>query len=1064
MKLKAIFLKASRYITTTIALTFILILYFATTTGGLKFIFFLTNQLTPYTLQYQQLDGQLLHHIQAKELTISINQQSITLHQLQLKCHWLALLKKQSQQPIATLQTDYQNIDLSLQLFKNKHHYQLTAHSQQFYNTQGTLSLDNHQLILSIKNTQNIRDHQHADQHITMNGKLNLITKQWALNAKTKGINLARWLKLPTLLNANIQASGNPTETNIAHFTLNGLINHKPVNLKLQGQIKAPYSLSHLNTFHTVLHYDHTLLDAHETTAHQLIWHASIPNLSIIHPDTTGQLSANGKIAKNTIQLNVHLQHLHYNHLITKAVSLNFESQLNTTLNFHLKLHAKHISTTWGTYQSALLDIHGTPNNHTLAFTLAGQHGQHVMTTFQGKIASAKNSNNSPSINTVLTQWEKFIKNTHWTLTLKHLTVRYKQQLWNLSRHLTYPVLTLYPSQKISLSPSCFINHNAKIQSICLQANYQNWQHWKAQLQLQRFPLQGVTDYLKLPLKTKHQLSGTINLHKNQLFNGQFHLNAPKQTIISTHQIQHNPRLPLELWASLSGKIHDSQLTAHFNIHSQSNQVNAELQTTLPKTKTAKDFLAAFPHNLTKLKSTTILAIPKLSQLNPILPAMNKDVSQLSGNLDATIHFNKPLNTSTTTGHAKLTNGKIHLSDYGLNLTNIQINAKTVSTFNQPQIDLSASCDSGKGHLQLTGNMKYTRRNTNHLPKNQAHSTFKLSGKNFQILNLPDYQVIANPNLLLRLFHHKITIDGSVTIPKATLAPSNFQNAVQLPSDIQITTEQKHKATPYQLYSHIQLIAGKQVALKVLNIAGLINGQLSINISPHAPALANGVLTLANGKYDAYGQHLTITRGILSYTNSLLIEPALNIQAIKKINQENQATNAITSPLKQSGQYQVGVEVTGKLPHPKVSLYSNPSLDDTKTLSLLILGRLTSPTENNSDNAQLLLQAANALSLGNSSIGSISNTLKNTLGLNEFGLQTTNNSTSLQPTSTNTQNTSFILGKYLSPRLFLSYSVGLIDPINTVSVTYRLDRHWSAQTNSNTMGTGGDLIYQIDSD
>ena len=59
-------------------------------------------------------------------------------------------------------------------------------------------------------------------------------------------------------------------------------------------------------------------------------------------------------------------------------------------------------------------------------------------------------------------------------------------------------------------------------------------------------------------------------------------------------------------------------------------------------------------------------------------------------------------------------------------------------------------------------------------------------------------------------------------------------------------------------------------------------------------------------------------------------------------------------------------------------------------------------------------------------------------------------------------NTSLVLGKALSPKLFISYSVGLLEPINILRFNYKLTKHISLRTESNPNAQGIDVFYTIE--
>ena len=54
--------------------------------------------------------------------------------------------------------------------------------------------------------------------------------------------------------------------------------------------------------------------------------------------------------------------------------------------------------------------------------------------------------------------------------------------------------------------------------------------------------------------------------------------------------------------------------------------------------------------------------------------------------------------------------------------------------------------------------------------------------------------------------------------------------------------------------------------------------------------------------------------------------------------------------------------------------------------------------------------------------------------------------------------TAFVAGKYLSPKLFVSYATGLFENTNTFRARYSLTNKWTLQTESGTE-SGTDLLY-----
>ena len=55
-----------------------------------------------------------------------------------------------------------------------------------------------------------------------------------------------------------------------------------------------------------------------------------------------------------------------------------------------------------------------------------------------------------------------------------------------------------------------------------------------------------------------------------------------------------------------------------------------------------------------------------------------------------------------------------------------------------------------------------------------------------------------------------------------------------------------------------------------------------------------------------------------------------------------------------------------------------------------------------------------------------------------------------------------MLGKYLTPDLYVGYGVGLLNAVNTFNVKYRISRRLAFELTNSDRGTGADLIYIIE--
>ena len=119
-------------------------------------------------------------------------------------------------------------------------------------------------------------------------------------------------------------------------------------------------------------------------------------------------------------------------------------------------------------------------------------------------------------------------------------------------------------------------------------------------------------------------------------------------------------------------------------------------------------------------------------------------------------------------------------------------------------------------------------------------------------------------------------------------------------------------------------------------------------------------------------------------------------------------------------------------------------------LSWLLLGRPLEQSSSSQDRSALS-GAAMALGLGGGSF--LAQGLQKGLGLDSISLGS-------DPGESNEQ-ARLTVGKYLSPKIFVSYGIGLFQPGNIFRLIYDLGRGFKLQTESG-VESGGDLLYTIE--
>jgi translocation and assembly module TamB len=67
---------------------------------------------------------------------------------------------------------------------------------------------------------------------------------------------------------------------------------------------------------------------------------------------------------------------------------------------------------------------------------------------------------------------------------------------------------------------------------------------------------------------------------------------------------------------------------------------------------------------------------------------------------------------------------------------------------------------------------------------------------------------------------------------------------------------------------------------------------------------------------------------------------------------------------------------------------------------------------------------------------------------------------SIEPTSATSNDTSLVLGRYLSPRFYVSYGISLAEAINTLKLRYTIGDHWTIKTEAGK-ARSADIVYTV---
>lgn len=325
-----------------------------------------------------------------------------------------------------------------------------------------------------------------------------------------------------------------------------------------------------------------------------------------------------------------------------------------------------------------------------------------------------------------------------------------------------------------------------------------------------------------------------------------------------------------------------------------------------------------------------------------------------------------------------------------------------------------------------------------------AEAYLKITGQNFRALQMPTATVDVSPNLTVHVNNRTIDIAGTVDVPYASIAAPDFETSVSNSNDVVITRDGKPledaliSEDELEVNAQIRVNLGQQVTVDAYGFTGRLQGSLEIMEEPRRPTTAIGSINVAKGSYELYGQELNIDRGSFIYNGGDISNPGLNLRVKRDISNGNSLGNV-----------NVGAQVVGTLTEPDFRLFSTPAMPDSEILSYLILGKsMQSASSTGSEDIQL--QAL--LMLGAKGTDAIGESLQDSFGIDEFGIDN----------DPNTRETSFYIGKYLSPKLFVRYGVGLLESTNTFMVRYQLTERLLIETMTSSQAQGGDIFYTFE--
>lgn len=723
-----------------------------------------------------------------------------------------------------------------------------------------------------------------------------------------------------------------------------------------------------------------------------LHWRIAVPDLSALLPDGSGSIHGQGHFAgtlqRPLLTAGLQLRDIHSPWISAGSAALDANIDLQDGDKVDLRLNTSGLAYHTFTLQQAQLQVTGSAGRHDYSLT-AKSAGAELQLSGEGRYQGGA--------------WQGRTGNLRLQLG--------DYGVWQLQD----PVTTRVSRGRLTSDTLCLQNNNS---AACLGGDWRDADHWNGSLTLQHVPLAlgkaYFPDYLKADGDFDFDLHGR---RQDGRLSARSSLSLSPGSVAFQIDVDKYQRFQYNsggFTLTLDGDHLDGKLNLQFADTATPLQADLHLTGLRPL---APDLSAV------QVRASASGAIDNLEFVSSITPV----ITDASGRLGLNLNLRGTAAQPQLSGAFKLADAGFYVPDLGIQVQNMNIQG---STTRAGKYEFAGQWQSGKGIARIKAQVQETPAGAPVL-----HAT--VTGKDTEIINLPEVWAVASPDLTLDMAPQRYAVRGSVLVSRGSINLDEIRTTTSVSGDVVLVDRPAGPKTAKlpPVNTDVTLKLGDDVNLKGHGISGKLQGQLGIRNGTEPGSLrGDGEIRIVNGKFSAYGQSLQIEEGRMIYQQAPLDNPELRVRAVRHVEDQD-----ITA----------GVKVNGYLKDPQVNLFSSPVMDDQQVLSYIVFGR---PLDSLSmGQGTDLISAATTLGLQNS--GFLTSSLANTFGLSELRVKRTTE-------TTGQTNTSLVVGKYLTPKLYLSYGIGLFQTLSTARLRYDISRHWSLQAEQGTE-TSADLLYKV---
>ena len=378
---------------------------------------------------------------------------------------------------------------------------------------------------------------------------------------------------------------------------------------------------------------------------------------------------------------------------------------------------------------------------------------------------------------------------------------------------------------------------------------------------------------------------------------------------------------------------------------------------------------------------------------------------------------------------ARLREGAITLPASGMRISRLELAARSAA---DRVLTVHGALGDDQHAVELDGRVALD-------PQADWPGRVRVHGEHLGVVRLPDVEADVSPDLVLDFSTRHADLSGKLTLPRVIVALSTLPPSAIAVSPDEVIVGAAAPADdvppPVDFFTNavtgdVELVLGDEVRIDAAGLdARLAGGVRWTKQRGDRIGRGSGRVSIASGRYEAYGQELSVERGHLIFAGPI-DSPELDVRAVRP------DVGVVA-----------GLLVSGNVRAPRFELFSEPPMPDAEILAWIVTGHGLDSAS--SGEASVITSAA--LSLGAERASMVTSQVRDAFGLDEFGIDT----------GETTRDTAITAGKRLTPKLSVRSEFNPFDRLMSFFLNYKLTPSWSVEAESGVR-QGADLIYSIE--